>query len=256
MVATGFPKLDERAAALPARPVAPPSQTAAAEPVATTAGNSLLARLKQQAAEKQASDAKSTGLQEQQRRQISEALQSTYSYLKDLVDQINVLKPAYPGSYFLNDQLNFDGLTWQEGRADFRKLDSVTEDRLFDRVSLRYLLASPTPLVVEKENPGLETLRRTLNDFGLPFELQEIKNDRARTERGRFTVKREIRAGLLFVADYEVGDIRLRSLNVQRLGSAEYRIPAEIMTHDTVEEIALLVLGESNQFIRRFKRVA
>ncbi len=234
---------------------APPPTPAPAAPAAPAAGG-LLARLKQQAAEKQAAESSQAELDAARKREIDAALQDTYGYIRDLAEQLNVLKPAYPGGYFLVEPIHFQELAWQEGRADYRRVEGVTEERLLERVTLRYQLAAPTPLVVDKENPAMETLRRFLNDYGLAFELQEIRNDRGRTERGRFTIKREIRAGLQFVADYQAGDIRLRTLNVQRLGSADYRIPAAVLTHQTVEEIALLVLGESNQFVRRFKRVA
>lgn len=258
MLGTGFPRLDGALPVPDHAPAAPKpaSSVAAAEPAVTTPGGGLLARLKQQAAAKLAREAEHSDIQGRFNQQISDALQGTDRYLRDLVFQINLLKPDYPADYYLNDQLVFDGLAWREGRTDSRKLESATDAQLFERVSLRYLLAGNEPIVLEKENPGMELLVRTLNEYDLRFEMEEIKNARARVERGRFTIKREVRAGLLFVADYEKGDIRLRTLNVQRFGSAEYRIPADVLNQETVEEIALLVLGESNQFVRRFTRVA
>jgi hypothetical protein len=256
MVSTGFPMKDIREQKSVAPPPPQSSAKAASEPVETSAPSSLLARLKQQAAEKLASEAKQTGLHKQQKRVISDALSDTYSYLCDLTNQVNVLKPDYPSSYFISEHVNFDALAWQEGRADYRVIAGATEDRLLERVTLHYVLSGKEPIIAEKEYPGLELLTRTLNDHGLSFETKEFKNERGRTERSRFSIKREVRAGLLFVADYVAGDIRLRTLNVQRFGSAEYRIPAEILTHATVEEIALLVLGASNQFVLHFKRVA
>lgn len=257
MLSTGFPRLDGAMQA-PAKSAsaAYPTLVEQEPPVPLPSAGSLLARLKHQAAAKLASEARRSDIDDRFRQQISDSLQSTYLYLRDLLLQINVVKPAYPADYYLSDQLVFDGLVWQEGRTDYRKLDDATDEQRFERVSLRYLLASEAPIVLEKESPAMELLNRTLHDFDLRFEREEFRNARARVERARFTIKREVRAGLLFVADYETGDIRLRTLNVQRFGSAEYRIPADALDHDTVEEMALLVLGESNQFVRRFTRVA
>lgn len=256
MLSTGFPRLDgatQAPAHSPSPSCLPPAEQIPRSPPST---GGLLARLKQQAAEKLASEAQRSDIEDRLKQQISDSLQSTYLYLRDLLLQINIVKPAYPADYYLSDQLVFDGLVWQEGRTDYRKLDDATDEQRFERVSLRYLLANEAPIVLEKESPAMELLNRTLHDYDLRFELEEFKNARARVERARFTIRREVRAGLLFVADYEMGDIRLRTLNVQRFGSAEYRIPADALDHDAVEEMAMFVLGESNQFVRRFTRVA
>lgn len=261
MVSTGFPLLDKGATSkesVQATPAAPTSLAVdykGEEHRVAAPGGSLLARLKDQAAARIAEENQRGDIQEQTRRQISDSLQQTYLYLRDFVNQVNIIKPAYPATYYLNEQLVFDKLTWREGRADLRKLEDPTDSRSVERVSLRYLLAGESPIVIDRENPAMEVLDRTLRDYDLKFTFDAFKNERARTERGRFTVQREIRAGLLFVADYATGDIRLRTLNVQRLGSAEYRIPADALDTATIEEIALLVLGESSQFVRRFKRV-
>jgi hypothetical protein len=260
MVSTGFPRLDLKPAEK--KDIAPSSKTPALavdyrgeDHRVAVASGSLLARLKDQAAARLAEETQRVDLEEQTRRQISDSLQQTYLYLRDFVNQVNIIKPAYPGNYYLNEQLVFDKLSWREGRADLRKLEDATDTRRVERVTLRYLLAGDVPITIDRENPAMEILDRTLRDYDLKFTFEGFKNERARTERGRFTVQREIRAGLLFVADYATGDIRLRSLNVQRLGSAEYRIPADALDTPTIEEIALLVLGESSQFVRRFRRV-
>jgi hypothetical protein len=221
----------------------------------TVPGGGLLARLKQQAADLQASQNQKSGLHIQQRELISTSLQATYQYLRDLVEQLNVLKPPYPGDYFLSDQLKFDGLSWQEGRSDLRKIEGAMDHLPVERVSLRYLLAAPRSIAMDKEHPVLENLRKILMDASIKFTLDEFRNERGYVERGRFNIRREVRAGLLFLADYEAGDVRLRTLNVQRFGTAEYRLAPEVLTHDTLEEIALLVLGESNQLLRRFQRI-
>lgn len=216
---------------------------------------SLLQRLKQQAEEKKNSADQKQGLQEQQRKSISAAMSAAYSYLRELVEQVNVLNPPSP-AYYLNEQLQFSDLAWTEGRADLRRIESATDDHLIKTVSLRYALAGVRPLVIEKDALGIPPMKQILDDYGLQFEIKETKNAKARTESACFTIKCEVRAGLLFTADYDVGDIHLRTVNVQRFGNAEYRIPAETLTRAVVEEIALLVLGESNQFVRRFKRIS
>lgn len=243
---------EERPAPAPQPKPAPPE---VAKPTAEAeSGSSLLIRLKQQAADKLANEAKQTGLQVQQKAVISKALSNAYSYLSDFTKQVNVLKPDYPGSYILSDQVKFDTLAWKEGFADFRVVPGATDDRLVERVTLNYALTGKNPIVVEKEPPGIDLFARSLHDNGLLADVTEFKNHLGRIVRSRFSIKREIPASLLLVGDYVAGDIRLRIVNIQRLGAEEYRIPADALTQTALEEVALLVLGASKQFVQRFKR--
>ncbi len=217
-------------------------------------GSGLLIRLKQQAAEKLASEARQTGLQQEQKAAISKALSNAYSYLCDFTKQVNVLKPDYPGTYVLSDQAKFDALAWKEGFADYRSLAGATDDRLFERVTLSYTLTGKNPIIVEKEPPRIDLFARSIHDNGLQADITEFKNNLGRIVRTRFAIKREVRASLLLVGDYAAGDLRLRITNVQRLGAEEYRIPVDALTQTALEEVALLVLGASKQFVQRFKR--
>jgi hypothetical protein len=238
---------------VPTPPPAPPEKVKPAAEVES--GSNLLTRLKQQAAEKLASEAKQVGLQEEQKVAISKALSNAYTYLRDFTSQVNVLKPDYPESYFLSDQAKFDALAWKEGFANYRMLEGATDKRLYERVSLSYTLTGKNPIIVEKESPRIEIFARTLHEHGLLADVTEIKNDLGLIVRTRFAIKREVRATLLLVGDYVAGDIQLRIVNVQRLGTEEYRIPADALTQSTLDEIALLVLGTSKKFVQRFKRV-
>ena len=215
----------------------------------------LLDRLKQQAAEKLASEAKKTGLGEEQRRTISNALSDTFSYLREFTNQVNTLKPDFPTRHFIGDQVRFDGLAWKEGFPDFRLVPGATDNRTFERVSLRYILARKEAIVIEREHPQIELFARTLSDHGLVATTQDFKNNLGRTVRTRFEIKPEVICSLVFVADYTTGSIRLSTRNVQRLGLEEYGIPLDALTNATMEDLALLVLGASKQFVQRFKRI-
>ena len=244
---------EERPASAPQpQPVLPAAATTAAE---LDSGSSLLVRLKQQAAEKLASEAKQTGLQQQQKAALSKALSNAYAYLCDFIKQVNVLKPDYPGAYILSDLAKFDALTWKEGFASYRLVPGAADDRLLERVTLSYTLTGTDPIIVEREPPRIEVFARLLDDNGLVADVTEFKNSLGRVARTQFAIKREVRASLLLVGDYTTGDMRLRITNIQRLGFEDYRIPVDELTQPALEEVALLVLGASKKFIQRFKRV-
>jgi hypothetical protein len=240
--------------------VAPPPPPSAPKPAlgATDTGGSggLLARLKQQAAEKLAEQEQGANQHAERISAVSNALRDTYIYLRDLCEQLNVIKPSWPKTYFINETLAFADLAWSEGRADFRKQPGATDDRPYERVSLRLSLDGPAELVIDRENPAMEKLRQLFVDNNITHHLDEVRNNRGYTERGRFKVKPLLRAGLLFVGDYEASNIRLKVVNLPRLGSFEFLIPSDGLDHAVLEEIALLVVGESTQFFKHFKRIA
>lgn len=251
-----FPTLDGDLKGRPATPSSPARPAAsgnapAAPPPATTSG--LLEKLRQQAQEKQNNEEEKTVRLGTQAQRISNALGETFLYFRDLCNQLNILKPAFPHSYKFFDLADFDQLVWQEGRADFRKQESTTEERLYDNVTLRYRLTGPQKFRIERENPALEKVRKALFDYNIPFTIDEIKNERGYLERAVFDFPSEVRAGLVLSADYAIGEMRLKIRNIQRFGGTDYRLQPEDLTHEALDEITKMILGEPSRFAQMFR---
>lgn len=250
-----FPQIDPNAAPRAAPAAAKPN---AAEPEAPrpAPGGSLLDKLKREAMARQMTDSQRFSLQTQRKRFISDALQHAFDYFRELTEQLNILKPPVPIEYNLLNLVVFDGMEWQEGRADFRLLPQATEDRLLQQVTLRYRLGAGRQITVERENPAHEAFAKALHDAGVQSQSEEFRNARNHVERTVFTFPCEVRAGFGFTADYEQGDIRLVLRNVRRFGGAEYRLSYEALDQGTLEEMARLVMGEESRFEKMFRRVA
>ena len=244
------------------RPAARALPKAAVDAAATTTvapqppGGSLLDRLKREAQVKQMTESQIFSVRGQQRHCISEALQRTFQYLRELCEQINILKPPYPATYSLLGLVAFEDLSWQEGRADFRLVPAADEERVVDQVTLRFRLASGQQIRVERENPAHETFRAALRDANIAFKEEEFRNQKSHIERAVYTFPAEVKAGLVFAADYKAGDIRLLLRNIRRFGAAEYRLPYEILDQAAFEELGRLVLGEECRAEKMFRRVA
>ena len=258
---SGFPSLDpngvvNRSPTQADKPVSAAPQAASVGTAAPAAGG-LLEKLRREAQAKQMSESQIFSLQEQRKRHISETLQAAFQYLRDLCEQLNIVKPDYPLAYSLINVVNFDQLAWQEGRADYRTVASAGEDKLFEQVTVRCRLGAPgRELSVERENPAHEVFRNALFENNIVFKEDGVRNERGHVARTLFTFSREVKAGLIFVADYKVGDIRLQLRNLQRFGMAEYRLPPEALTHEALEELGRLLLGEPSRFEKMFRRVA
>ncbi len=240
-------------AAAPVKVAAPPPEPAPPPP---HSDSSLLTRLKLQAQSKREGEEKQNSLQNSQLKAFSDALQRAFLYLNDLSHQLNVLKPAYEKSYTFFGVAEFDGMNWEEGRADFRMQQIASDDRYYEQVTLRYRLQAPKQFRVTRENPAMEKLHKALFDHSIVFKTEEDRNDRARVERATFIFPCEIKAGLLLVGDPTTGEMVLRTRNIERFGSMEFRMPPERLTTDSLDELALLILGKTNRVTQAFRRIS
>lgn len=238
----------------PAVSSAPTSSPSPAAPVGTQ--SVLLSALRQQALAKQQSENQKISQRDEILQRIHSALGMTFQYLNDLVQQLNILKPPYAKAYSFFGVADFDGLAWQEGRADFRMQETASDNRLYDQVTLRYRLAGPKQFRVERENPALEKLRKALFDYNIAFTADELRNERNQVERATFTFPCEIKAGLLLAGNYESGKLLLRTRNIERFGIMEYQLSPEAINQEALDELARLILGENNRIAQLFQRTA
>lgn len=216
--------------------------------------SSLLDNLKQQALAKQQSENQKSSQRDEVLQRIHSALGMAYQYLDDLVQQLNILKPPYAKVYSFFGAADFDGMAWQEGRADFRMQETSSDNRLYDQVTLRYRLASQKQFRVTRENPALEKLRKALFDYNIAFTVDEGRNERGHIERATFTFPCEIKAGLMLAGNYETGKLLLRTRHIERFGIMEYQLQPEAINQDSLDQIAQLILGESNRVSQLFER--
>jgi len=201
-------------------------------------------------------ETQTNAVQKEQMLRIHSALGMTYQYLNDLVQQLNILKPPYAKTYSFFGVAEFDEMTWQEGRADFRMQEGATDDRYYNQVTLRYRFAAQKQFRVTRENPALEKLSKALFDNNIAFTTEEVRNDRNQVEKATFTFPAEVKAGLLLAANYETGGILLRTRNIERFGITEYQLTPESITQDALDQLAQMILGESNRINQLFQRTA
>jgi hypothetical protein len=244
-----------RASAETPRTPAPVVQPAApSQPSAP--GGSLLEKLKREAEAKRLTDSQVLVNHGQRQRALSDALQAAFTYLREFCEQLNVLKPPYPLAYGLLNLVEMSGLTWQEGRTDYRLVPQAKDDKLFEQVTFRFRLSSGQKFRIERENPAHVAFRSALSDANIAFQEEEFRNARSHVERAVYIFPAEVKAGIGLSADYESGEIRMLVRNIRRFGAAEYRFPPDALTQDALEEIGRLVLGEESRIDKMFRRVA
>ena len=206
-----------------------------------------LARLKQLAEAKRAEENRPDP-QEVLDLRVSDALQRSYQYLKELTEQLNVATPTYTGKgYAMVGVPEFDGLAWENGRIDFGVQEISPEKNLCKQVSLYYRLSGNKQLKVSREYPACERLKQILTDNKIEFKTDEKRNDRGSLLQTTFMFPCEVKASVVLSGNFETGKLLLKLRNVERFGIMDFVLAPEAISDASLDELTGLILGETNR---------
>jgi len=178
---------------------------------------------------------------------LERALKTLFFFLHDLVQQLNIVKPAVQREYVAAGDVMFSGLVWQEGFADYRT-QSQSRGAMVELVTLAYQLVSPLRFSIRRDGPGVERLRTVLFDYGLQFTCKEFKNERSYVERAEFEIGGQVSVSARWKADFANGVLILESRNLERLGSVVYTLKPAAIDQELLDEFGRLLLGLPNHF--------
>jgi hypothetical protein len=176
---------------------------------------------------------------------IDDALQRTYAYLKDLADQLNVVKPEFPKGYVLAGVPDFRGLAWASGHANFHTRAVAYGVKHYERVILQFLLSADKSVRVDREYPASEKLQRVLTDCRIEFAVTEVRNARGSVQHMTFDFPCKVAANILFSADVEAGKILLHTSNVSGFGVVQQVLSPDAITAESLNEFSAFILGET-----------
>jgi len=223
------------------------TSTPAAEYEAFNASpGSLLARLREAALAKRREEQR-PDQKEQFIPLVSGAVEMAYRHLKEVVTPLITAKPAYAKAYTLHGLPNFDDLEWASVDLDFRTRELTQASKAFEQLTLHYRLAAKKVLNVVREIPADEKLKRMLEDERIEFSTWQERNDRGALVGTKFLIPCEVKASLQLVGNFETGKLVLKLRNVEHFGTAEYVLPAEAVTKESLHELSQFVLGETRQ---------
>ena len=254
-----YPDINANAAGRPAAtpaPTASPSKTNAPQPTPAPpkiAAPSLLDQLRQQAeATVHRQHTEDENLAKKQA-SLDIALRQVFSYLHELVQQLNVLKPAIPRRYHVAGSLELAGMVWQQGFADYRSRPESAGAQL-ESVSFNYQLRGGEGLVIERDGMVADNFRKFLFERNLNVVMEEFRNDRHYVEKARFTIAPEIKVNIRWEADARSGKLLVHTRNLERLGSATYQLAPETLNQSLLDEFGRLILDQPQHFTRRVGR--
>lgn len=223
----------------------PATAAPAAIPALSATGNRL-AQLKQLAQAKLA-EGKTNAPKIATNDHISDALKRSFLYLKDLAVHLNVVQPEYPKGYAIAGIPEFNGLTWGAGHTEFHTREMSPSIKLYDRVSLRFVLSGKKQIRVDREYPASEKLRQLLTDSKIEFATHEARNARGAIERSTFVFPCKIVASVLLSGQFDTGKLLLRTSNVSGFGAMEQILAPEAVTGESLDEFAGFILSETGR---------
>lgn len=178
---------------------------------------------------------------------IDSALRYLFFYLHDLVQQLNIVKPAIPQQYRVANAFTLEDLVWEEGFTDYRT-QSQSAGALLEQVSLTCQFVSPHHFDLVLDGAGADRFRNTIFDYGLQFDCKEYRNDRAYVERAEFSVRGQLAVNARWRADFGAGRLVLEMRNLERLGSTSIEIKAGNVDQGLLDDFGRLLLGQPNRF--------
>lgn len=176
---------------------------------------------------------------------IDKSLKRAYQYLKELVDQLNVIKPPFPKTYALAGVPEFSGLAWDIGYVNTKMRDVAYKTTHHELVFVHFVLSGGKEIRVNREYPASEKVRQILTDSKIEFQAQEIRNARGSIERIVFDFPCKVVASIQLSVDGTGNRLLLHTSNVSGFGAYEHVLEPEAITDDSLNELSGFILGES-----------
>jgi protein kinase-like protein len=230
-----------------------------AEP-ATAAGRarrpSALELLKQKAAARPAHpvvDERAKKAQSDKR--IDERLRAALRYLAQFG---TMLRDAHPVSERRFGMIYFgeaSGLALCEGSADYRFRRMIGEER-FDYVVFKFTVAFVRPERLEVSGEQLPNVRQRLDKMGVRYEALERKNDFGMVQHAKLMVTGPFPCEIVLRGDYDQPGFIVEMQNVGRSGASRFRLSADELTDEALDELGTWLLGADDAFARFVDRQA
>ncbi len=211
---------------------------------------SLLEDLKKQAqrlqAEQHAEEEHAKQHLEEVRAELVPALATIHEYLRELVDQLTVVRPQIPFSFPLRGYALLAGLT--QGGYTL----SHTGDKPLESVRLSFTLSRDKDYHFDVQAPSdIGEWVSAMKDYGVKIDDVHVLEETSMGQKARITVGGQISVFLLFAIDYEHACIVLTVHNYDQLGEKSHRIAPEQVTSRFLDELAKYILRRDNRFLRQ-----
>jgi len=180
--------------------------------------------------------------------QLQAKLRVIYSYLDELVKQLNIVKPTVLRSYYIEGVGNFANLNQQDYSLN-KTHKSIDNKDFIDEITLRFRCGPSGALTAEKESPStIQGLKEYLWNYNIKFQTQEIKNDRGYVQRVVFKIPGEVGVKILIWGDFEKSQIKIHTKNMERLTERDYIYEIDEVNDTLLDEFSKYLVNKPNNF--------
>jgi hypothetical protein len=215
----------------------------------------LLDDLKRQADTLRTQNSLRQSLREENVRAVDEAMHRAFQYLHELFQQLSVLQPTTPTVYTLPGLGEMRSLRYAESFIDARK-KKISERDVYDFTDLWIKWTHPQVLSAERVMPAeIAKTRQLLWTSNVKFTEDEKKAAHGPVQSVRFNVPSAVTVAFTMSADHDKRRVLFYGKNALRLGNDDFATPADELSEGMLEEFAKLLLGQPNEFTRRYRTV-
>ena len=215
------------------------------------AAGGRLAALKAAAAQKVADEAARVKAESREEKEdkLSETVQRVYRYFKELVEQLDVLKPDLPHkNYAIHGVPEFTDFAWDVGKVDLRVRETSPIRKLYTCFTLDYRLSKGRPILkFERDYPACLKVQQMLKDYAIGHSSRDTRTESGAIIKTTFGVNFEVLCQLVIEGNFDTYRLILRTRNVERFGTQEHVIAAEAITQESLEELTGYLLCESSK---------
>lgn len=186
--------------------------------------------------------------------EVEKAMQRSFRYLHDLLEQIKVIKPVNPIIYSLPGLGELRDLAFSDSSIDYRTRKVDDKDH-YERIDLYVMWTLPNDLVVDRDMPAAaEKVRQLLWGANVKFSEDEKKGPQGKLLFTRFKIPMTVRMDVSLRADYPTRRVLLIAKNVLRTGGDDFAFPADDCGEKLLEDVARMLIGQPSDF-RQYRTV-
>ncbi len=214
---------------------------------------SFLNQLKDQASALQSAQVVQHTQHEANTRLTDAAAKTAWLYVSDLAKQLNVINPAGP-ALSLDGKTPWPAMKLVDFRADARQ-KKLRDQEVYDYIALGWRVVpqegAPQPGSVSANfPPDLQRIETRLSNGGVQHDRVNVRHPEKNTLQAiRFDHLTEARGNVTITADHQNGVLSFRLSNVQAFGLQTLAYPAGQIQSTLLDELAKLMLGQSNRFV-------
>ena len=227
-----------------------------AEPAAAAAPArrpSALELLKQKAAARPAPVVDERARKIEAHKRVDERLRAAFRYLGQFGMMLREAHPVSERRFGVVYFGEVSGLSLSDGSADYRFRRVDGEER-FDYVVFKLKVAFARPERLEVSGDQVAKIRQRLDKLEARYEALEKKNDFGMVVNAKLMVTGPFPCEIVLRGDYDQPGFVIEMDNVGRAGASRFRLRADELTDEVLDELGTWLLGADEAFARFITR--